>query len=307
MVTALVRDLLAAGDCEVSVLRDPTLPTLGPGLRPLRQTPEGQLPTLEACLADVDAVWPIAPERGGCLEFLCREVENQGKRLLSTPAVGVRVTASKEGTLKRLRASGLATVASRRLDLSQPPDPVSMPFPWVVKPDDGVGCEDTMVISDPSALSAFTRAAAAGPWLVQPLLQGRALSLSALFKAGEARLLAVNAMKVRREGQAFMLQGLTVNLALAGPLFQTFERLLRRIARVFPELWGYAGIDFLWDGQTARLLEINPRLTSAYIGLAAALGHNPARWVLETATTGHLPNLPQGPRGGPVDIDWQSP
>jgi predicted ATP-grasp superfamily ATP-dependent carboligase len=47
-----------------------------------------------------------------------------------------------------------------------------------------------------------------------------------------------------------------------------------------PDLWGYVGIDLI-DGATGPLvLEVNPRLTTSYVGLARAIRMNPAALVL---------------------------
>ena len=46
-------------------------------------------------IANVDAVWPIAPEFDSILEKLCLAVHAQDKLLLTSPACGVEVTGDK--------------------------------------------------------------------------------------------------------------------------------------------------------------------------------------------------------------------
>ena len=53
------------------------------------------------------------------------------------------------------------------------------------------------------------------------------------------------------------------------------------IAAAIPGLRGFVGVDFVLgvDGR-ATVLEVNPRLTSAYVGLSARLGRNLAAEIL---------------------------
>jgi predicted ATP-grasp superfamily ATP-dependent carboligase len=129
--------------------------------------------------------------------------------------------------------------------------------------------------------------------VIQPLLAGEALSLSGLFAHGRGVLLSINRQHILQSGDAFAFRGCEVNSIDRSEA--PFSRLLERIAAAVPELWGYAGIDLLRDGENLTVLEINPRLTTAYVGLRRALGVNCARLVMELFTTGKLPQLPPAP------------
>ena len=129
--------------------------------------------------------------------------------------------------------------------------------------------------------------------MIQPLLTGEALSLFALFAHGQTILLSINRQHIQQLDYAFVFQGCTVNCADRAE--GLFSRLLERIAAAIPDLWGYAGIDVLRDGENLTVLEINPRLTTSYAGLKPALGVNPARLIMELWQTGELPSLPPLP------------
>jgi predicted ATP-grasp superfamily ATP-dependent carboligase len=70
----------------------------------------------------------------------------------------------------------------------------------------------------------------------------------------------------------------------------SLERLARQVAAAIPSLWGYVGVDFVLTPEGPVVLDVNPRLTVAYAGLHAAIGHNPAGLVIE---------LLKGPSGMP--------
>lgn len=305
MLAALLADLATIPGVELLALRDRRLTFPGSTKSAIEwvwvEQPQDGLACLATTLPRVDAVWPIAPETGGILESICRTVEQAGKALLNTPATCVRLTASKYATIQRLRAHGVPVVPTERLESG---NAALLPFspPCVVKPDDGAGCEAAWIVSSPADWDEYHEQFAAGTkWIVQPLIAGESLSLSAVFSRGHAVLLTVNRQHIVEEGHGFRLAGCGVNAMDDSD--GAFADLARRVATAVPELWGYAGIDLIRNEAGLRVLEINPRLTSSYAGLRSALGDNPAASVLELWRSGRLPD--EGlPSGRAVEIDW---
>ncbi len=298
MVRALVDDLLALSlKVELVVLRDDRL-------EPLRPNPRMQAvmvgvnasfyPIWEEGISRCDAVWPIAPETGGLLERFCMEVEQAGKTLLTCPSAAVRLAASKLKTIRRLAEHALPVVETAALAFGDAPSH----YPLVVKPDDGVGCENSRIICHAEQLKAY---AGQPGWIVQPLLEGEPLSLSVLFAQGQARLLSCNRQRVEQTDDGFAFRGITVNAIR--DVDSRWQRLAGGVALAIPELWGYVGIDLILTTQGPLILEINPRLTTAYAGLHLATGENPAGGVLHLCQTGQLPPITKRPTGKPVTID----
>ena len=113
MLTAVVRDLLEVPGVEVVVCRDARLDL--PQLPVEVHWVDGDWRSVwRTCLASADRVLPIAPETGGVLEALCREVVEAGKLLLNSSAEAVALAASKQRTLERLAAQDIAVVPSWR-------------------------------------------------------------------------------------------------------------------------------------------------------------------------------------------------
>jgi predicted ATP-grasp superfamily ATP-dependent carboligase len=76
-------------------------------------------------------------------------------------------------------------------------------------------------------------------------------------------------------------------LPLAPAQQQRARRLALRVADVLPATTGYFGIDLVLDpdtgGQLDRVIEVNPRLTTSYVGLRAACRGNLAAAMLALA------------------------
>lgn len=222
-----------------------------------------------------DAVWPIAPETGGILESLCIDIQRAGKILLNSPPRAVRFAASKKTTAKHLKQHGIAVVPTYLLKVF---DGAFTP-PWVIKPDDGVGCEGSRIVYDDATLAKLKESTETAEFVIQPYIKGESMSLSVLFDQGDARLLSCNRQCIEKLDGRFKLSGCLVNSVI--DTNGRYQHLAERIADACPELWGYAGIDLILTAMEPFVLEINPRLTTSYAGLHEAIGINPAGMVLD--------------------------
>jgi predicted ATP-grasp superfamily ATP-dependent carboligase len=66
----------------------------------------------------------------------------------------------------------------------------------------------------------------------------------------------------------------------ASPLGREVETIALQVARALPGLRGFVGFDLVAAPQGPVVIEVNPRLTCAYVGLSQRLGRNLARDVL---------------------------
>jgi predicted ATP-grasp superfamily ATP-dependent carboligase len=96
--------------------------------------------------------------------------------------------------------------------------------------------------------------------------------------------LSCNKQHVSSDSDTFSLKGVTINGMQA--YRQRFETLARKVAKMLPDASGYIGVDVIVDAINDKIyvVEINPRLTTSYVGLHEAIGHNPAKIILESIT-----------------------
>jgi tyramine---L-glutamate ligase len=229
---------------------------------------------LDDLICASDAVWPIAPESHGVLAEISARVEQAGKILLLSDQETVRLCSNKLATLIRLADSQIPVAATRMLhadNLFQPP--------CVIKPVDAEGCQDSFFLDNQDALNAILQNLPTDrDFIIQPYYAGKSLSLSALFRAGQAWLLSCNRQIIEIESGRFGLRGCQVNIGSERE--SCYKSLLQSIAIAMPGLWGYIGIDILESEHDGPLvLEINPRLTTSYAGIGAATGINVAKQI----------------------------
>ncbi len=301
MLHALVRDLAALPGVEVVTMRDGRLPAVDLPAEIHRVEAPWQFRAVwRRCLADCDAVWPVAPESGGILQDITARVVARGAVLLGSRPAAVRVAASKSATATRLTAAGLPAAPVYPLAVfEEEPD-----RKWVIKPDDGVGAAGVRVLR---GLADYRRGRAAleprRRYIAQPFLCGRPVSLCMLCRDRAMRLLSCNLQHIAVCDDAFTLLGCTVNAP--GVFEAAYEGLAAGITAALPGLWGIVGLDLIATPEGAWVVDLNPRLTTSYVGLHASIGTNPAALVLELLQSAALPPGPALATAVPVDVNLE--
>jgi predicted ATP-grasp superfamily ATP-dependent carboligase len=259
MLSALLADLVALPEIELITISDPSL--FGP--------------RFDACVQAADAVWPLAPEAGGLLERLSRQVLRRNRILLGSKPAALRVAASKLRTARALARAGVAVAATYTPDQRLP----DRSGAWVVKPDDGAGCLNTRIFPGTKAALAWIAASGEAGYVLQPFIQGKLGSLSLLCCDGDAQVLSCNEQRIAVRDNQFHFLGTTVN-SLSDAAGR-YARLAQSVAAAIPGLWGHVGVDFIVAEQGVVVLEVNPRMTTSYCGLHASIGCNPAALALD--------------------------
>ncbi len=278
MRDALVADLLQSGSFAVSAAVCDAAPHVQNGARAVRVHAGEDLARFVARQAAMhDACWVVAPETDGVLARLLGAVGET--RWLGCSAAAIELTTSKRATLRRLAAHGITTP----LAFANSADTAH----WVVKPDDGCGAVDTHRHADRASADADAarRRASGAETVIEPWVDGEPMSLSLCCARGGARLLSVNRQRivVNAEGSV-SFEGVEIAaLAPHDARAPALRALADAVASAVPGLEGFVGVDLVWHPSRGPVvIEINPRLTSAYVGLSRALGRNLAAELVAT-------------------------
>jgi predicted ATP-grasp superfamily ATP-dependent carboligase len=291
MREALVADLAALGRHRIVTTADRRFP--------LRNVPRGVevvvLPPgndglLDGLLASVDAAWLIAPETGGVLEALASRAESHGATLLGSRADAIRRASDKSRLPALLARAGVPHPETRVVSSDEDARGVAavLGLPMVLKPAQGAGAAGVSLVRRRReigpAVAAARRAAAGGRLLAQRYVPGAAASVSLLADGRRTAVLAVNGQSLGSPAFAYR-GGVT---PLRHPLADRASMNARRACEAIPGLRGYVGIDVVLSEGDAVVIEVNPRLTTAYLGVRAVTDENVAGLTL-AACTGRLP------------------
>ncbi|MEZ0287456.1 MAG: ATP-grasp domain-containing protein [Methylophilus sp.] len=245
----------------------------------------------------IDACWVIAPETDGVLERMCQMVKDAGKRWIGCSKEAIRQTSSKSLMADICAQAGIATIPHRYLHAAMPLP--SLPWyalsqsGWVVKPDDGAGCDFTYHFNNDIELIEFNhkyKINSAVPYaklLLQPYLPGLPLSMSVIATKQQVKVIAGHEQWVNVADGQFRFQGAGVNQAAR--FLPRMQAMAEKIHRAIPGLTGYWGADLILTADNIlTLVEINPRLTTPYTVLSKVLAENPARLILDAVLNNRL-------------------
>lgn len=280
MLNALLLNLAELADIQLTVLLDWRCAQIQlPDNAKAVLVAEDQLIDnfLPELIEQVDAVWLIAPETDAILSKLSQWVEKKPTILLNSSSAAVTLCSDKLSAIQHMEQQGIPVVKTLQLDKFHQ----DFDTPWVVKVKDGVGCIDNYYVSSKKKLKKiYKQIKQSSDYIIQPYINGNSLSLSCLFKEGKGWLLCCNQQNISLHQGGFELSACEVNIDYIKQA--ELQQLIDRIAWAIPGLWGYAGIDLMQTKSgELLLLEVNPRLTTSYVGIQASLGINVAKLVIE--------------------------
>jgi tyramine---L-glutamate ligase len=233
-------------------------------------------------------VWVVAPETEGVLAQFQRGIDPA--RWLGCDGPAIQLASGKRCTLMALAGAGITTP----LAFEHEPETTR----WVVKPDDGAGAQDTRLHTSLEAASDdwSQRSRAGHPMAIEPWVEGAALSLSLMCGPGRTELLSVNRQRLRiGTAGALSYEGVEINVLpltrprraarAAGPQAAVLQALATRVGHSLPGLRGFVGVDLVWHARRGPVvIEVNPRVTCAYVGLSQALARNLAADVIKACS-----------------------
>jgi predicted ATP-grasp superfamily ATP-dependent carboligase len=223
-----------------------------------------------------DAVLIIAPETDGILARLTEIAEAAQIPLLCSNATAVKVTGNKAICEQIFRQAGLATPATRITSFTLAGQVASeLGYPLVTKPLDGAGCEGVCLVIKPSelaeALALLRKVTCHDQILLQPFIGGTHASVSLLVSQDHALPLSLNKQNIKT-GRPFNYSGGII--PLEHPAARSAFNLAQAAVLAVPGLRGYVGVDMILEQDQAWLIEINPRITTSYVGLHRILTQN---------------------------------
>lgn len=284
----------------------------------------------QAMLQTCDAALVIAPETSGVLSKLTKMVEASGVKNLGCAQLAVDIASNKYDTFQLLKNAGILTIATyttREFLYPGVSEHKSFNGSYVVKPNDGAGCEDTVYFDDMAALQTWL---GQNPnvnldsdeyqdkYIIQPYHTGTPASISMLCKHGKAWVLSCNQQTI--EIKAREIKATEIQTAQSGEAliqykgchvnglsmhYDAFTKLAGSVAAAMPDLHGYVGVDVIINDEDIYVVEINPRITTSYIGLRESLNYNPAKLLLDLVGSGSLAptfRLPENMTAKTVEI-----
>jgi len=315
MLWALLVDFRRWGAVRTITALDPRFEERVPGLN------RGTLPADEVVIAapgeheetylsllmQCDAVLAVAPETEGILANLADQAEAAGKLLLGSSSSAVATAGNKATCARLFDLTNLPAPQTRTATfVSAPRVAEQMGCPLVIKPLDGAGSEGVCRLdrlSDlPDALALVRQATSQEQILLQSVASGVHTSASLIVAGDRCTPLSLN-LQLLETGLPVKYLGSRVPFD-HGSRTQALELACSAVSLI-PGLCGYVGVDLVLGDDFIQLIEINPRLTTSYIGLRQVAQVNLAQTIWDACRSGILPE--RVPLAGQVEIFKDDP
>jgi len=285
MLLAIVQDLIQlSNNIELIILRDARLEPLETLLGDAHSiysidNSNSFHKTYLNILDNVDMVFVIAPETNGVLDKIQQQVLNSNAQLLTSDREATQISSDKYLCYQQLSAQGILTPTTIKASewlFNQFISSVG----FIIKPQDGAGCIDTFFVADNASLESWLdlHYDNLDKLIIQPYIEGVSVSLNILSDYDDTRVLAINQQNIIVNNDKLSFIGSIVNGIDEKDLTPTqADQIAKEIHQAISGLWGFIGIDLIINNNELFVIDINPRLTTSYIGLKQSLNHNPAQ------------------------------
>jgi predicted ATP-grasp superfamily ATP-dependent carboligase len=276
MLSAVVEDMSRIPGVEVqSLLNEDLFPTdQGPHFH--RIDPATEVERFRELAAQADYTLVIAPEFDDILAERCDWVGQVGGRWLGPSAASIRVTADKYALGQHLKRNGVPTPGCWLLTSDIPE------FPAVLKPRFGAGSLEMFLVQGPEDRPGFRSDGRLKDMIVQRFVAGQPASVAILIGSKQRLAMPAASQVLSADGRFHYLGGC---IPLPEKLTARAQLLACRAVESVPGLLGYMGVDLVLgsatDGSEDWVIEINPRLTTSYIGLRALAESNLAQALID--------------------------
>ena len=282
MLTALAADFAALENARVTILRDMRLDDLWlPACEVIEvHSADHRREEIDRLVAQADHTLVVAPEFDDLLLDTIRQVRRAGGRLLAASEEFVSLTADKHRTATQLAKAGVPVPEARLLAADEEKMPSDFTYPGVLKPVQGAGSQHTLLIAsardEPPPY----------PWprRLERFCPGMAASVAFLCGPSGRSALPACRQHLTADGRFSYTGG---SLLLQADLVRRAISLADRALEALPPALGYVGVDLVLgkaaNGSEDFVIEVNPRITTSYVGLRAAAENNLAAAMLDIA------------------------
>jgi len=301
MLQSLISDYKAAGH-NVTTLMDSRLKAFNPPNQAdqiVSVSTSSELHTkLKELSSLADAVYVIAPESNQVLKKLVEIVESSGGTSLNCKIDAIKRVSNKMTTYETLKKKGITAPETFLLDIHEKTENIKrlikeLGYPLVFKPLDGVSCGGLSLVKDENSIAGAVKKVAqdsmSKQFIAQKLIRGKAASACVISTGNKAVAVTLNKQLVTLSSpdKESRYYGGVV------PFNHKLEKeALRAAEKAVEGIMGlkcYVGVDLILTNEGPVVMEINPRLTTSYIGLKRTVNFNPAQAIVDAVIRRKLP------------------
>jgi len=245
-----------------------------------------------------DAVYVIAPESSQVLEKLVHTIETSGGTSLNCEIDAIERVSNKMTAYETIKKRGLKVPETVLLDIQEKTENIKrltkeLGYPLVFKPLDGVSCSGLSLVKDEGGIAAAVKKvrqeSMSKQFIAQKVIRGKAASVCVISTGDKALSVTLNKQLVTLaspDEESGYYGGVV-------PFDHSLEKEALRAAQTVVEgiggLKGYVGVDIILSNEGPVVMEVNPRLTTSYVGLRRVVNFNSAQAIVDAVIRRKLP------------------
>ncbi|MDB5335501.1 MAG: carbamoyl phosphate synthase-like protein [Planctomycetaceae bacterium] len=281
MLLAVLRDAVKIPELEVVTIwsaHRERFPVEGVAFQ-LTRSPEEEIEILAELAAWADVSLLIAPEFDGILTHRALLVEGVGGRLCGPSPLAITTCGDKFELASILQEAGILTIPTHEFSPAHDHS-TTVTYPCVIKPRDGAGSQETYLVPTTADFDrlhpGWKKSSLLRHAIWQPYIAGRAVSVGVIVTPEQYRYQALPPCEqtLNTDGR-FAYQGGVV--PARGVDVAALQNAAIAACRQVPGLRGYVGVDLIIpDSNPAEplIVEINPRITTSYLGYSRLCEQN---------------------------------
>lgn len=255
--------------------------------------------SIESVSKQLDAILIIAPEFSSILYHLRKLAEQLEIPLLDSSSKATKIASNKVQTEAILKKRGISVPETVIYEISDELEYIKenleeIGYPLIFKPIDGVGCGGLSLVTQEKQISKailnIQLNSTQNRFIVQKYIEGTPASINCISNGKLAIPITFNAQFVTFNssigGQSEYEGGFT---PFHHELEEKAKNAIMHFPEYFPGLLGYFGVDLIFTENEVVFIEINPRITTSYIGAKAAIRENIMDLVINAVFEGQLP------------------
>ncbi len=302
MLKCVAADFKAAGH-QVTVVLDERIANLNPPLKAdhtVTVSP-GSSPAmfLPKVAEEVDSILIIAPETAKTLQTLVKLAESTCKSTLNATQAAIAKVSDKSALYSYLQKVGVAMPKTAILKKTDNPEFVKQTvetgflYPVIFKPTDGTSCGGISLVRSrfdvEKALNKIKTESTQDNFLIQEYISGLPASVSLICNGKKSKAISLNKQTVNLNAPSLDSYYQGGFLPLQHQLMAEAYAVAEKTADLFQGLRGYICVDVILGENRVYVLDLNPRLTTSYVGLREVSNENFGQALITAVTEGKLP------------------
>jgi predicted ATP-grasp superfamily ATP-dependent carboligase len=247
-----------------------------------------------------DAVYIIAPEKGNIIQTIVAMIEKTEKVTLNCTSKAIGKVIDKPVLYEDLEENGFSIpktlVLENGMSIQQIKQSITqkLNYPLIFKPADGVGATGLSIVKEDrqigEALTKINIESGSKNFIIQEFIKGEPVSVSLISTGKKALAVSLNKQCLIIEGPDGDSKYVGGIVPFDHPLRDDAFRVAEKVVESFPGLHGYVGVDLILTNDTVFIVDVNPRLTTSFVGLDKVANFNIAEALINSVLFEKLPS-----------------